>query len=87
MSFFAKWVKGTKDYAKSGLGQLEAQLIITGFILFGLFAGSVERKVSGDGVIAFILFTFGCLQVFGFKALLRSYRQSKRVSKLERVKL
>lgn len=71
--FFKRWFEGTKKQASSPLGQLEAQLIINSFIVVGLFAGTIQRQLQGDGVLAFIFFAFGLLTCFQVRNLWKQY--------------
>lgn len=80
--FFRLWAKGTKEYAKSQEGMLQTQLIITGFIVFGLLLGTVQRHLAGDGFLAFIFFAFAALQTISLVQLVKAYKTMRRAKLL-----
>lgn len=72
--FMKEWGKGTKRYAESPRGQLEATIIISAFIAVGCFLGAWERHLTGDGTIAFILFAIGLLQLLAVNQSIKAYK-------------
>lgn len=80
--FFKRWVKGTKDHSGSPLGILEAQLIVTGFVAVGCFLGAIQRHLSNDATIAYILFGIGIFQLLAVKQFWVQYKQMKNQEKL-----
>lgn len=76
-NLLGRWWRGTKRYAKSNLGVLRTQLIINFFIMVGCFLGALQMRLSGQlGVVGFILFGFGCLQLI---TVIMSFKQLKSV--------
>lgn len=82
MSFFKKWLQGTKDYAGSQTGMVETQLIISIFLTLGLLLGTVERHLEGDGIFAFILFALFLLQLIGLIGIYKLYKQLRMQDKM-----
>lgn len=82
MSFFKKWLQGTKDYAKSQTGVVETQLIISAFLTIGLLLGTIERQMVGDGIFAFILFAFFLLQLISVIGIYKLYKQLRMQNKM-----
>jgi hypothetical protein len=72
--FFSRWGVGLKDYAKSPIGVAHTQIIISWFIVVGLFLGSLDMRGRGESLVAFILFAFGCLQLLSVWGLYKQYR-------------
>ncbi len=56
-----------KDYINSPYGVVKTKIIIYSFIIFGLFAGGIERFIAGDNFLAIVLVGFGCLQLFDYR--------------------
>jgi hypothetical protein len=74
LEFMKRWYLGTKQYASSQLGVVEAQFYISAFITLGLVIGCFERKVSGDATLAYIFFAFFLFQLLTTKQLWTAYR-------------
>lgn len=82
--FFVRWLQGTRSYAGSPLGVVHTQLIINFFIVFGLFLGAWQQRLKGEGVIAFILFSFGLLTFISLKSLWKQYKVLERQERIRR---
>lgn len=82
--FFKAWGKGVKDYAKSPVGLLQTQLIITFFVIIGFFAGAFQMKLLGMNAVGFVLFALGLLQIIGFFGLYKQYNVALRHERMLR---
>lgn len=66
--------EGFKKHVKSARGQTESQLIISGFLVFGITLAVIERIANGDKTIAFILFCVNLLTIISFFQTLKMYK-------------
>lgn len=72
--FFVRWKDGMKSYYSSVSGLLFLKLIFLGFVVFGLFAGSVQMFLRGDfWWFGFISLFFGLVMLVDFRLLFINY--------------
>lgn len=76
--FWVRWRDGIRKEAGNPVRQLDSQIIITWFVLVGLFAGALEMFVMKRSFfLSMVLASFGFLQFFGLRQLLEAKRNVK----------
>lgn len=76
-SFFVRWLDGVKLYLSSPRDLLFLKLLFLGFVVVGLFAGSVQLFLSGSFWFAWVSCFFGFVTLVDFRLLFISYMRVK----------
>lgn len=76
-SFFVRWWVGVKEYLSSPTDLLFLKLLFLGFVVFGLFAGSVQMFFVGQFWLGWILGFFGLVSCVDFRLLYLHYQKLK----------